>query len=110
ADRDDEVNRFKYRSECRVMIADNSAAEGRNFQMVDELIFLDLPLSPNALEQRIGRVDRFNLRAQKDGTRCTYLVEKESPWGQGLLHFLRDVTGVFDKSVATLQRPLDNLE
>ena len=92
------------------MIADNSAAEGRNFQMVDELIFLDLPLSPNALEQRIGRVDRFNLRAKAGGTRCTYLAEEGSPWALGLQHFLRDVAGVFDRSVATLQQPLMNLE
>jgi ATP-dependent helicase HepA len=110
AARDSEVNRFLYGPGCRVMIADSSAAEGRNFQMVDELVFLDLPLSPNALEQRIGRVDRFNLRAKPGGTRCTYLVERGSPWVQGLQHFLRNVAGVFDKSVATLQRPLENLE
>jgi ATP-dependent helicase HepA len=110
AERDDEVSRFQYRPECRVMVADSSAAEGRNFQMVDELIFLDLPLSPNALEQRIGRVDRFNLRAKPGGTRCTYLTEESSPWTLGLQHFLRNVTGVFDRSVATLQRPLADLE
>ena len=109
-DRDAEVNRFLYQPDCRVMIADSSAAEGRNFQMVDELVFLDLPLSPNALEQRIGRADRFNLRAKTGGTRCTYLAEAGSPWTQGLQHFLRNVAGVFDRSVATLQRPLENLE
>jgi ATP-dependent helicase HepA len=110
AERDREVNRFLYGLGRRVMIADSSAAEGRNFQMVDELVFLDLPLSPNALEQRIGRVDRFNLRAKPEGTRCTYLAEGGSPWTQGLQHFLRNVAGVFDRSVATLQRPLENLE
>jgi ATP-dependent helicase HepA len=109
-DREDEVDRFHYESDCRVMIVDHSAGEGRNFQMVDEVVFLDLPLSPNVLEQRIGRVDRFNLRAKPGGTRCTYLVEADSPWTQGLQHFLRNVAGVFDKSVATLQRPLNNLE
>jgi ATP-dependent helicase HepA len=110
AERDDAVNRFYYQADCRVMIADNSAAEGRNFQIVDELVFLDLPLSPNALEQRIGRVDRFNLRAKPEGTRCTYLAEENSPWTRGLEHFLRNVAGVFDKSVATLQWPLESLE
>lgn len=109
-DQDAEVNRFLYKPDCRVLIADSSAAEGRNFQMVDELLFLDLPLSPNALEQRIGRVDRFNLRAKPGGTRCTYLAEAGSPWTQGLQHFLQAVAGVFDRSVATLQRPLENLE
>jgi ATP-dependent helicase HepA len=107
---DAEVNRFLYEPGCHVMIADDSASEGRNFQMVDEILFLDLPLSPNALEQRIGRADRFNLRAKPGGTRCTYLAEAGSPWTQGLQHFLRNAAGVFDRSVATLQRPLDNLE
>ncbi|HUZ55199.1 MAG TPA: protein DpdE [Streptosporangiaceae bacterium] len=110
AARDDAVDKFLYEPGCSVMIADSSAAEGRNFQMVDELVNLDLPLSPNELEQRIGRVDRFNLRAKSGGTRCTYLVEARSPWTQGLQHFLRDVAGVFNQSVATLQRPLEYLE
>lgn len=110
AECDDEVDRFCYEQDCHVMVADSSAAEGRNFQMVDELVFLDLPLSPNALEQRIGRIDRFNLRARPGGTRCLYLTEADSPWTQGLEHFLRDVTKVFDGSVATLQRPLARME
>jgi ATP-dependent helicase HepA len=108
--RDAEVNRFLYEPDCAILLADNSAEEGRNFQMVDELIHLDLPLSPNAIEQRIGRVDRFNLRARPSGTLTAYLVEPDSPWTQGQLHFLRDVAGVFDRSVATLQRPLAELE
>ena len=90
-------------------MADDSAAEGRNFQQADELISLDLPLSPNALEQRIGRIDRFNLHARPGGTLCTYLAEPGSVWTAGLLHFLKDVIGIFSQSVATLQRPLDEL-
>jgi hypothetical protein len=109
-DQDYEIYKFLHNPACGVMIADGSAAEGRNFQMVDELINHDLPLSANALEQRIGRADRFNLRAKPTGTLCAYLVEEDSPWTQGLQHFLADVAGVFRHSVATLQRPLDNLE
>jgi len=110
AARDDAVDKFLYETGLSVMIADSSAAEGRNFQMVDELVNLDLPLSPNELEQRIGRVDRFNLRARPGGTQCTYLTEPGSPWVRGLEYFLKDVAGVFDQSVATLQRPLEHLE
>jgi ATP-dependent helicase HepA len=108
--REEQVGRFVYEPACNVLVADASAAEGRNFQMADELISLDLPLSPNALEQRIGRVDRFNLHARPTGTVCTYLAEPGSAWTESLLHFLRDVIGMFSHSVATLQRPLDDLE
>ena len=107
--RDDEVGRFLYEPDCNVLVADDSAAEGRNFQRADELISLDLPLSPNALEQRIGRIDRFNLHAKPGGTVSTYLAEPGSAWAAGLLHFLKDVIGIFSQSVATLQRPLDEL-
>lgn len=107
--RDEEVGRFLYEPGCNVLVADGSAAEGRNFQRADELISLDLPLSPNALEQRIGRIDRFNLHARPGGTMCTYLAEPGSAWTVGLLHFLQDVIGIFSQSVATLQRPLDEL-
>src|SRR5690606_36133702 len=33
--------------------------EGRNFQFADDLILFDLPLHPELLEQRIGRLDRI---------------------------------------------------
>jgi ATP-dependent helicase HepA len=110
SEREEQVGRFVYEPGCNVLIADASAAEGRNFQMADELINLDLPLSPSTLEQRIGRVDRFNLHARPTGTVCTYLAEPGSMWTESLLRFLKDIIGIFSQSVATLQRPLDDLE
>ena len=74
--------------------------------MVDELACFDLPLSPNAVEQRIGRVDRFNLRARADGTR--YIWPRSTRPGSPVSALARNVAGVFDQSVATLQRPLEN--
>jgi ATP-dependent helicase HepA len=41
------------------LISSPIGAEGRNFQRASHLIFLDLPLQPAALEQRIGRLDRI---------------------------------------------------
>jgi ATP-dependent helicase HepA len=34
-------------------------SEGRNFGFADHILFLDLPLIPDRLEQRIGRLDRI---------------------------------------------------
>ena len=37
-------------------------SEGRNFQFAHHLVMWDLPLDPDLLEQRIGRLDRIGQR------------------------------------------------
>mgnify|MGYP001810113414 FL=1 len=44
---------------ARLLIASEVGAEGRNFQFAQHLILWDLPLDPDMLEQRIGRLDRI---------------------------------------------------
>jgi len=44
---------------ARLLIASEIGAEGRNFQFAQHLILWDLPLDPDMLEQRIGRLDRI---------------------------------------------------
>jgi ATP-dependent helicase HepA len=45
------------------LIASEIGAEGRNFQFAQHLALWDLPLDPDMLEQRIGRLDRIGQRA-----------------------------------------------
>jgi ATP-dependent helicase HepA len=47
---------------ARLLIASEIGAEGRNFQFAQHLILWDLPLDPDMLEQRIGRLDRIGQR------------------------------------------------
>lgn len=47
---------------ARLLIASEIGAEGRNFQFAQHLILWDLPLDPDRLEQRIGRLDRIGQR------------------------------------------------
>lgn len=47
---------------ARLLIASEIGAEGRNFQFAQHLILWDLPLHPDMLEQRIGRLDRIGQR------------------------------------------------
>lgn len=42
-----------------LLISSPLGAEGRNFQCSRHLILIDLPINPDALEQRIGRLDRI---------------------------------------------------
>jgi ATP-dependent helicase HepA len=43
----------------RVMICSEIGSEGRNFQFCQSIVLYDLPLNPELLEQRIGRLDRI---------------------------------------------------
>jgi ATP-dependent helicase HepA len=45
--------------DCRLMLCSEIGSEGRNFQFLHNLVLLELPDSPDLLEQRIGRVDRI---------------------------------------------------
>lgn len=49
---------------AQVLVCSEIGSEGRNFQFASNLIFFDLPLNPDLLEQRIGRLDRIG--QQKD--------------------------------------------
>ncbi len=44
---------------CQALVCSEIGSEGRNFQFAHHLILFDLPLNPDLLEQRIGRLDRI---------------------------------------------------
>lgn len=50
---------FAEPSGARLLICSEIGSEGRNFQFAHHLILYDLPLHPEVLEQRIGRLDRI---------------------------------------------------
>jgi ATP-dependent helicase HepA len=43
----------------QMLVCSEIGSEGRNFQFAHHLILFDLPLNPDLLEQRIGRLDRI---------------------------------------------------
>ncbi|WP_395340278.1 RNA polymerase-associated protein RapA [Ningiella sp. W23] len=44
---------------AQIMLCSEIGSEGRNFQFCHHLVLFDLPLNPDLLEQRIGRLDRI---------------------------------------------------
>ncbi len=44
---------------AQVLICSEIGSEGRNFQFAHDLVLFDLPLNPDLIEQRIGRLDRI---------------------------------------------------
>jgi ATP-dependent helicase HepA len=43
----------------QVLLCSEIGSEGRNFQFAHQMVLFDLPLNPDLLEQRIGRLDRI---------------------------------------------------
>lgn len=59
-ERDKASNYFAQVEEgAQVLLASEIGSEGRNFQFSHHLVLFDLPLNPDLLEQRIGRLDRI---------------------------------------------------
>jgi ATP-dependent helicase HepA len=44
---------------AQILLASEIGSEGRNFQFAHHLVLFDLPLDPELVEQRIGRLDRI---------------------------------------------------
>lgn len=61
-ERDRQAAYFADPEGAQVLISSEIGGEGRNFQFCHHLIMMDLPVHPDALEQRIGRLDRIGQR------------------------------------------------
>ncbi|QSA95913.1 RNA polymerase-associated protein RapA [Methylococcus sp. EFPC2] len=48
---------------AQALVCSEIGSEGRNFQFAHHLVLFDLPLNPDLLEQRIGRLDRIGQSA-----------------------------------------------
>jgi ATP-dependent helicase HepA len=97
-----------------LLVGDSSLEEGRNLQGSHALLNLDLPLSPNRLEQRIGRLDRYagasalpNIDSVPD---ILVLRAEGSIWSSAYVNLLGEGIGVFTESASTVQRFLATWE
>ena len=97
-----ELNTYRFQNDkdCRIMLSDETGGEGRNFQMADELICIDLPWSANTLEQRIGRLDRIGRDKSKNVisvvvySKDTVESDLADIWNKGLDIFNRSQSGL----------------
>ena len=92
------VDEFQNNQKCRILVSDELGGEGRNFQMADEVIHIDLPWSPSMLEQRIGRLDRIG--RDKEVTSVVFYSEESIEeelfklWDEGLNIFKESLSGL----------------
>jgi ATP-dependent helicase HepA len=54
---------FAEKDGAQILICSEIGSEGRNFQFAQHLVLFDLPLNPELVEQRIGRLDRIGQTA-----------------------------------------------
>ena len=57
--RDKNSSYFSDEDGAQILICSEIGSEGRNFQFANNLILFDIPLNPELIEQRIGRLDRI---------------------------------------------------
>lgn len=78
----------------QVLICSEIGSEGRNFQFAHHLVLFDLPLNPDLLEQRIGRLDRIG-QTQDIQIHVPYLEES----AQAILyHWYQRGLGAFEQT------------
>lgn len=98
-----EVNIYKFQSDpnCKMLICDQSGGEGRNLQIADYVIHVDLPWNINNIEQRIGRLDRMGRDVKKPVT--SVVIHSENSYEEQLFKFWNEGLNVFNQSLSGLE-------
>lgn len=92
---------FLTNSAVRAIVCDQCAEEGVNLQGGNKVIIhFDLPLQPNRIEQRIGRVDRYG---SGNSVTSYVLLDEHAPLQVAWFRVLDDGLGVFKRSISSLQ-------
>ena len=84
--RDRNAAYFSESDGAALLLCAEIGSEGRNFQFARNLILWDLPLDPDLLEQRIGRLDRIGQR----GDIAIHVAVFHGSAQQALLHWYDD--------------------
>lgn len=86
---------FAEENGARILLCSEIGSEGRNFQFAHHLVLFDLPMHPELLEQRIGRLDRIG---QKETIRIFVPFLKGSPQ-EVLAHWFHEGLNAFEENI-----------
>ncbi len=81
---------------AQVLLCSEIGSEGRNFQFAQDLVLFDLPMNPDLLEQRIGRLDRIG----QTGTVNIHVPFYENTAQHKLLDWYHQGLNAFEKTCA----------
>lgn len=97
---------FQSISHCRILLCDELGGEGRNFQIADQIIHIDLPWTPAQLEQRIGRVDRLG----RSGIVRSIIPYAQDWPEEDLFHIWQDAFQLFTRSMSGMEIVLEGIQ
>ena len=103
-DRDEaEINIYKFQSDesCKILVCDKSGGEGRNLQIADYVVHIDLPWNINTIEQRIGRLDRMGREVDVPVT--SVVIHSKNSYEEQLFKFWNEGLNVFNQSLSGLE-------
>lgn len=93
--------KFNSNNIVRVIVCDHRAEEGINLQGGHKLVIhFDLPIEPNRVEQRMGRVDRYG---SGYAIQSLVMVDEGSKYQLNWFSVLDNALGVFGRSISSLQ-------
>jgi ATP-dependent helicase HepA len=81
---------------ANLLVCSEIGSEGRNFQHARDLVMFDLPLDPDLVEQRIGRLDRIG----RSGAVHIHVPYIENTGAEVLARWHHEGVGVFEHPVA----------
>ncbi len=97
---------FRFCAGGGVLICDRDAEEGLNLQRPGTVaIHFDLPFSPNRIEQRMGRLDRFG---PGKPVHSVVFLSLASRIQQNWFELVNKTLGVFKRSIAILQYVIED--
>lgn len=82
---------------AQILLCSEIGSEGRNFQFAHHLVLFDLPITPDLLEQRIGRLDRIG-QTQTVHIHVPYLAQTAQ---HVLLDWYHEGLNAFEKTCPT---------
>lgn len=97
---------FQGNSACRILLCDELGGEGRNFQIADQIVHIDLPWTPALVEQRIGRIDRIGRTGD-----VLSVVPYAYDWPEeALFRLWQDAFHLFTRSMSGLEIALEGVQ
>lgn len=104
----DKEVRFGKGSKCQILVCDRRAEEGVNLHGGRKIaLHYDLLLSPNRMEQRLGRLNRYCATESATTILSMALVSEAEGLQNQWLTILNEVFNVFEESIASLQYLID---
>jgi ATP-dependent helicase HepA len=100
------ADNFQSISHCRILLCDELGGEGRNFQIADQIIHIDLPWTPAQVEQRIGRVDRLG----RSGIVRSIIPYAQDWPEEDLFHIWQDAFQLFTRSMSGMEIVLEGIQ